>query len=124
MVGFLSHASVGQLADRMGHMPISSHLSATIPSAQTTMVPSEVNSMQYMQPNTSKQPRGKKKRNKNNIFNIEPRITSTKNNQGGGMKEKNKGWFPNTTCGEDHPTHNCPWKNEVHCFLAQQKAPQ
>jgi hypothetical protein len=26
-------------------------------------------------------------------------------------------------CGDDHPTHQCPWKDEVHRFLAQQWPP-
>jgi hypothetical protein len=25
---------------------------------------------------------------------------------------------------EKHPTHQCPWKDEIHRYLAQQKAPQ
>jgi hypothetical protein len=40
------------------------------------------------------------------------------------MKEKNKSRFPDMICGEDHPTHQCPQKDEVHQFLAKQKAPQ
>jgi hypothetical protein len=54
MVGFISHAFVGQLADQMGHMSILSHVSTIVPNNQTTMgmnQNSEVNSMQSMQPN-------------------------------------------------------------------------
>jgi hypothetical protein len=41
VVGFVSHASVNQLADQMGHMSILSHPSATSSNAQTTMVPTQ-----------------------------------------------------------------------------------
>jgi hypothetical protein len=53
VVGYLSYASVGQLADQMSHMSNSSHLSATGPNAQNSTVPTytyEVNSVQSMQP--------------------------------------------------------------------------
>jgi hypothetical protein len=38
----------------------------------------------------------------------------------GGTKEKKKSRFPCTICGEDHPTHRCPKKDEIHCYLVQQ----
>jgi hypothetical protein len=38
VVGFFSHASLGQLADHMGHMSISSYSSAYGSNAKTIMV--------------------------------------------------------------------------------------
>jgi hypothetical protein len=73
VVGSVSHASVGQLVDQMGHMSISSNLSVVVPNAQTTSVPtqtSEVNLVQSMQPKNPKQPGGKK-RNKKKKYNTE-----------------------------------------------------
>jgi hypothetical protein len=126
VVGSVSHASVNQLADHMGHMSISSHPSATSSSAQTSTVPtqtSKVNSVQSTQPKNPQQPGGKKKRNKKKNSNTEKGTVPTQNTQEGGTKEKKKSQFPCMICGEDHPTHQCPQKDEVHIFLAQQKAP-
>jgi hypothetical protein len=69
----------------MGHMSISSHLSASSCNVQNEMVPNqtEVSSLQSMQPKNPQQPGGKKKRNKNKIFNTEQGTAPTQKNQGG-----------------------------------------
>jgi hypothetical protein len=36
----------------------------------------------------------------------------------GGMKEKKKSLFPCMIFGEDHPTHQCPRKDEINRYLA------
>jgi len=73
VVGSVSHASMDQLANQMGHMSISLHPSSYMPISQTALVPtqtSEVNSMQSTQSKNPQQPGGKK-RNKNKNSNTE-----------------------------------------------------
>ena len=41
VVGYVCHAYMNQLADRMGHMSIASHLSASGTSVQNVVVPSQ-----------------------------------------------------------------------------------
>jgi hypothetical protein len=86
VVGSISHASMNQLADQMGHMSITSHPSATGTSAQTVVVPSqtsEVNSVQSTQPKNPQQPGGKKKRNKKKNSNSEKGTASHPKYPGG-----------------------------------------
>jgi hypothetical protein len=92
----------------MGHMSITSHLSASSTNAQIVAIPfqtSDVNSVQSTQLKNPQQPGGKKKRNNKNNSNNEKWIISTQNTQEGVTKEKRKSQFPCTICGEDHSTH-------------------
>jgi hypothetical protein len=110
----------------MGQLSIQSQPSAAGTNAQTIVVPpqtSEVNSLQSMQPKNPQQPGGKKKRNKKKNSTDEKGTTTTQTSQEGGTKEKRKAQFPCTICGEDHPTHQCPQKDEIHQYLAQQRGP-
>jgi hypothetical protein len=109
----------------MGQVSIKSHPLASRTSAQTVAVPSQTYELNSVYSIPSKNPPGgKKKRNKYKNSNTEKGIASTQNTQEGGTKEKRKIHFICTICGDDHPTHQCPWKDEVHIFLAQQQAPQ
>jgi hypothetical protein len=74
VVGFFSHAYMGQLVEQMGHMSISSHPSTSCCNAQNEIVPThtfEVNSMKSMQLNNPQQHGGKKKGNKKKNSNTE-----------------------------------------------------
>jgi len=75
VVGYVSHASVDQLADQMGHMSISLHLS---------------NSMQSTQLKNPQHPGGKKKRNKKKHSNTEQGTAPTQKKSREGRKEKKK----------------------------------
>ena len=93
VVCFVSHASINQLANQMGHISISSHPSNSGTSVQTIAVPthtSKVNSVQSMQMKNLKQPGGKKKGIKKKNSNTEKGTTSTQNTQEGCTKEKHK----------------------------------
>jgi hypothetical protein len=74
--------------------------------------------MHSTQPKNPQQLGGKKKQKKKNISNTKKGTPSTKKTLKGDTKEEWKSWFPYTIFGEDHPTHQCPWKDEIHRFSA------
>lgn len=126
MVGFVSHALVGQLSGKLSQMAISANPPSTIPSTQTIIVPTqtyEVNLIQSTQPNNPHQPRGKKK-NKKKKYSTQQGTMQTQNGAIRGTKDKKKVNFSYNIFGGDHLTHKCPRMDEIHHYFSQQGAPR
>jgi hypothetical protein len=73
----------------MGHMDISSNLSATSYSDKSTTIPTHtprVNLVHFMQSKNPQKPEGNKKNNKKKIFNTKKGTSPTQKTQEGGTK--------------------------------------